>query len=77
MRNRLKGGQSNMTVFKGIGSILAAAFFSVLLAGSAHAAVGAPTPWQIGFQEPVTAIARQIDSFHDFLMIVITLVSYL
>ena len=74
MRNRLKGGQSHMAVFKGIGSMIAAAVFAVLSIGAAHAE-GAPTPWQIGFQEPVTAIARQIDSFHDFLMIVITLVS--
>ncbi len=75
MRNRLKGGQQNSAVFKGIGSILTAAIFSVLLADAVQAAVGAPTPWQIGFQEPVTAIARQIESFHNFLMIVITLVS--
>ena len=74
MRNRLKGGQSNMAVFKGIGSLLASAVFSVLLVGAANAE-GAPTPWQIGFQEPVTVIARQIESFHNFLMIVITLVT--
>ena len=74
MRNRLKGGQQIVAVFKGIGSIFAAALFSVLLTGGANAQ-GAPTPWQIGFQEPVTVIARQLSSFHDFLMIVITLIS--
>ncbi len=75
MRNRLRGGQQSSVVFKGIGSILATALFSVLLAGVAHAQGGQPVPWQIGFQEPVTSIARQIDSFHDFLMIVITVIS--
>ncbi len=75
MRNRLKGGQQNSAVFKGIGSILATALFSVLLVGVTHAEGGQPVPWQIGFQEPVTAIARQIDSFHDFLMIIITVIS--
>ncbi len=41
----------------------------------ALAGVGRSEPWQLGLQEPVTAIARQIVSFHNFLLVIITLVT--
>jgi len=75
MRNHLEGGWQKSAVFKGIGLIFASAVCSVLPVVSAQAAGGQPTPWQIGFQEPVTTIARQLSSFHDFLMIVITVIT--
>ena len=52
-----------------------AAVFSVLATGSAQAITGQPVKWQFGFQDSVTAIGRQLASFHDFLLIVITLVT--
>lgn len=75
MRNRLKGGQQRSAVFKGMGLVFTAAVFSALLTSVADAAGGQAVPWQMGFQEPVTAIARQINSFHNFLMVIITLVT--
>jgi cytochrome c oxidase subunit II len=50
---------------------------SLMGAGGAFAEViGAPTPGQIGLQEPVTEVARQISVFHNaWLMPVITIIS--
>jgi cytochrome c oxidase subunit 2 len=50
---------------------------SVLLKGAAFAAVGAPTPGGIDFQEPATAIMREIAEFHNFLLPIIIVVSVL
>jgi cytochrome c oxidase subunit 2 len=43
--------------------------------GAAYGASGQPSAWQTGLQPGVTDIARSIDSFHDFLLIIIILVS--
>lgn len=48
---------------------------SFLMATPALAELGQPRPWQLGFQEGVTPIAHQIDTFHDFLMILITVIT--
>jgi cytochrome c oxidase subunit 2 len=50
---------------------------SVLLNGAAFAAVGAPTPGGIDFQEPATAIMREITEFHNFLLPIIIATSVL
>ncbi len=34
-----------------------------------------PKPWQLGLQEPAGSIAEKADSLHDFLLIVITIIS--
>ena len=75
MRNRLKGGQQVNAVFKGISSLFMTAVFSVLAIGGAQAVTGQPVKWQLGFQEPVTEIGRQMNSFHDFVLVIITLVT--
>jgi len=75
MRNRLKGGQQRSAVFKGISSMLMTAVFTVLTVNVAQALTGQPYKWQLGFQEQVTAIGRQMSSFHDFLLIIITIVT--
>ena len=43
--------------------------------GAAHAGVGQPSPWQIGMQEPVTEVARDIGSLHTALVWIITIIS--
>lgn len=58
------------------GRFLAAAILALISTGNhALAAPGRPEPWQLNFQDPVTPIARQMDSFHDFLLIIITLIT--
>lgn len=34
-----------------------------------------PHPWQTGFQDAATPLMEQIDSFHDLLLVIITLIS--
>jgi cytochrome c oxidase subunit 2 len=46
-----------------------------LLAGVAPALAGEPKPWQLGFQEPASLVKMRIHDFHDFLLVVITLIS--
>jgi cytochrome c oxidase subunit II len=50
-----------------------------LLAGTvpalAQGEVRKPEPWQLGMQQPVTLSAEKIYAFHDFLLVVITLIT--
>ncbi len=52
-----------------------------LLAGVSFAAeakefgFGHAYPWQTGFQEPVTPVMRQLDDLHNFLLVLITVIS--
>src|SRR3954452_9443200 len=51
-----------------IGALLAGA-------GGAWAALGQPSPWQLGFQQSVTPVMDNIISFHNFLLVIITLIT--
>jgi len=53
------------------------AVFAVLASGTAQADqdVGIAVPWQMGFQEAASPVMERIDSLHDFLLIVITLIT--
>ncbi|MBM3545866.1 MAG: cytochrome c oxidase subunit II [Alphaproteobacteria bacterium] len=46
-----------------------------LLAGVSPALAAEPKPWQLGFQEPASLVKIRIDDFHDFLLVVITLIT--
>ncbi len=41
----------------------------------AYAAAGQPEPWQLGLQDMVTPVGHFINSFHNFLMVVITAIT--
>jgi cytochrome c oxidase subunit 2 len=63
-----------------IASRLAAtiAGMSMLFASvTAWAAAGQPEPWQLGLQDAVTPVAEYIHSLHNFLLVIITLVTLL
>jgi cytochrome c oxidase subunit II len=51
-----------------IGALLAGA-------GVAWAGTGQPSPWQFGFQRSVTPVMDNITSFHNFLLVIITLIT--
>jgi len=51
------------------------AALALMLPGSAFAGEGLPKDWQIGFQQSVTSIADGIHSFHDMLLVIITLIT--
>ena len=46
-----------------------------VLAGAAPALAAEPRPWQLGFQEPASLVKIRIHDFHDFLLVVITLIT--
>ena len=53
---------------------LALAVFALTL-GVAPAHAGAPKPWGFGFQEPASPFAERVNAFHNFLLVVIGLIS--
>jgi cytochrome c oxidase subunit II len=53
-----------------------AAVGSVLMAGgSALAASGQPSPWQLGLQQSASPVMDSLVSFHNFLLVIITLIT--
>jgi cytochrome c oxidase subunit 2 len=51
-------------------------FAAAILPGAAFAdAIGQPRPWQIGLQPQVTEIGQMIDSFHNELLWIITVIT--
>lgn len=52
-----------------------AALAGFLIAGSAYAGDGQPSPWQMGFQKAATPIMEQITSFHGYVTIIITVIA--
>jgi cytochrome c oxidase subunit 2 len=71
---------TKMLVFKRLAAVavvIGALAIGALLAGgeTALAAFGQAVPWQIGFQDSATPIMDEITTFHNYLLIVITLIS--
>lgn len=58
---------------KAIAGVAALATF--LFSTNAWAELGQPRNWQLGFQEAATPIMRQLTLFHDFLLILCTVVT--
>jgi cytochrome c oxidase subunit 2 len=56
-------------------TFLTALAAAALAPAAAMAGLGQPTPWQIGFQQSASPIMENITWFHDFLLIIITLVT--
>ena len=61
-----------MRIFKWLSTVMASAI-TVLSGGLALAAQ--PTPWQMGFQPAASPVMEWVDGFHDFFLVVITLIS--
>jgi len=55
--------------------VAAASAAAALIPMKAMAGLGQPSPWQIKFQEAATPIMEQITWFHDFLLVIITLIT--
>lgn len=54
---------------------LAAAAIAAAAAAPAVAGTGQPSPWQLGLQNSVTPVFDQAQAFHNFLLIIITVVT--
>jgi cytochrome c oxidase subunit 2 len=52
-----------------------AGMFVLFASGTAWAAAGHPEPWQIGLQDAVTPVAEFIHSLHNFLLVIITVIT--
>ena len=63
-----------MTMWRKL-AVTAAGMMTGLMTGPAMAGVGQPTDWQIGLQEPVTALARDMYNFHTWLNWLIGLIT--
>ena len=56
--------------------VAAAAFGLVLVTGDgARAGYGQPSPWQVGLQGAASPVMESLTSFHNFLLVVITLIT--
>jgi cytochrome c oxidase subunit II len=60
---------------KNLAPLAASTLALPLLAVSAFAAAGQPSPWQMGLQDPVTPVAEYINWFHDMLLYLIVAIS--
>jgi cytochrome c oxidase subunit II len=56
---------------RGVGAL------AVFLPTAAFAGLGQPDPWQINLQEAATPVAEYINWFHNYLMVIITLITLL
>jgi cytochrome c oxidase subunit 2 len=54
---------------------VAVAMLAMAEAALAQAGLGAPTPWQMNFQEPATPVMAEIVTFHNLLTGLITVIS--
>ena len=57
-----------------VGTLFAAGT-AMLFDGQALAAAGIAEDWQLGFQDAVTPVMREINSFHNFILYIITAIS--
>jgi len=56
--------------------VAAAAFGLALVTGDgARAGVGEPSPWQVGLQGSASPVMDSLTSFHNFLLVIITLIT--
>jgi cytochrome c oxidase subunit 2 len=71
----VEGAKTTMLVLKRLAAFAALTMPAILGAGTAHAAAGQPTPWQLGLQQSVTPVMDNIIWFHDFLLWIITAIA--
>jgi cytochrome c oxidase subunit II len=55
--------------------LAAAAAFLAAMTGVVFAKAGEAVPWQLGLQDPVTPVAEYIHWFHNYLLVIITVIT--
>jgi cytochrome c oxidase subunit 2 len=75
MTRRLAAGETGRALTMALRSLLLMPLLLIVSSVAAGAVDGQAVPWQLGLQEPATEIARQIHGFHNFLLVIITLIS--
>jgi cytochrome c oxidase subunit 2 len=66
---------TTMLVLKRLAALAAAVMAGLVIGGVAWAGTGQPSPWQINFQGSVTPVMDYIHWFHDWLLVIITLIT--
>jgi cytochrome c oxidase subunit II len=64
-----------MLVFKRLTAIAATISCLLAAAGTASAGLGQPSAWQLNFQQAGSPVMDNIISFHNFLLVIITLIT--
>jgi cytochrome c oxidase subunit 2 len=64
-----------MRILKWVSAVLAATTFVLAAGGAAMAAMGHPSPWQLGLQQAATPVMEHIIWFHDFLLYLVTAIT--
>ena len=64
-----------MLVLKRLAALAAAVMAGLVIGGVAWAGTGQPSPWQMNFQGSVTPVMDYIHWFHDWLLVIITLIT--
>jgi len=63
------------TISRHLGFAVAAFAGTLLLPLALAFAEGRSRPWQMGFQKPATPVMERIDSFHDLLLVIISIIT--
>jgi cytochrome c oxidase subunit 2 len=66
---------TTMLVLKRLAALAAAVVAGLVVGDAAWAGTGQPSPWQINFQGSVTPVMDYIHWFHDWLLVIITLIT--
>jgi cytochrome c oxidase subunit 2 len=66
---------TTMLVLKRLAALAAVMVAGLAIGDSAFAAAGQPSPWEMTFQEAVTPVMEYITWFHNWLLVVITLIT--
>jgi cytochrome c oxidase subunit 2 len=64
-----------MRILKWVSAVLAATTFVLTAGGAALAAMGHPSPWQLGLQQAASPVMEHIIWFHDFLLYLVTAIT--
>ena len=64
-----------MLVLRRLAALAVAMVAGFAIGDVAWAGTGQPSPWQLGFQNSVTPVMDYIHWFHDWLLVIITLIS--
>jgi cytochrome c oxidase subunit 2 len=67
----VEGDRTTMRVLKRLAAVAAA----MLPSGAVLAGTGQPSPWQMGFQNSVTEVMDFTTRFHDWLLVIITVIT--
>lgn len=75
MLNVIRSGIKKMALARNFVGMLVAFAATMLTASAGIAAQGMADPWQLGFQDAVSPVAREMNDFHNLLLWIIGIIS--